>query len=353
MKNKRKYRSINSRAKNLGYAIYIISAILLILGIVFINLGFNFENKKSPIFNYTASKSIDYNVLLKPNDFYDEPLLPSKRYYAAKSVDSYIVNFEYDFKESKKTNINYTYNITCEIVGILANSEDNKEIWSKTFNILPDDTSNSYKDNFSVKKQIKIDYDYYNNLARSFEEAYGILIDSTLKVRFNIKYNTNLSSMNLNDNIEDYIELSISLTDTVTHAEENLKNNISKEILPNSNITLKIIYYVLGTLSISLSITFIIIKIKRKNRTPEQIYKHNINKVLKYYKELIVTVTNEPNLKDLNIMELTSLDDLIDVAEQSKNSIIHYETNKNKESKLYVIINEYVYIYTITSSELK
>ena len=48
-----------------------------------------------------------------------------------------------------------------------------------------------------------------------------------------------------------------------------------------------------------------------------------------------------------------TIDDLIDVAEQNKANIIRYEVIKSKVSKLYVITNNYVYIYEITVSELK
>ena len=74
---------------------------------------------------------------------------------------------------------------------------------------------------------------------------------------------------------------------------------------------------------------------------------------MKYYKELIVTVTNEPNLADLKVMNINSLDDLIDVAEQNNSNIIHYETTKNLRSNLYVIVSGYVYVYIVTDEELK
>ena len=93
--------------------------------------------------------------------------------------------------------------------------------------------------------------------------------------------------------------------------------------------------------------------IKQNNKTPEQKYRHNINKILRYYKELIVTVTNKPILEDLKIMEINSLDDLIDVAEQNNSSIIHYEEIKNQRSNLYVIVNNYVYVYIVTYEELR
>ena len=52
-------------------------------------------------------------------------------------------------------------------------------------------------------------------------------------------------------------------------------------------------------------------------------------------------------------MDITSIDDLIDVAEQNNSNIIRYEVVENEKSELYVIINEYVYVYIVTGDKLK
>ena len=117
----------------------------------------------------------------------------------------------------------------------------------------------------------------------------------------------------------------------------------------------RIIYYVIGTAFIIGTIAISVVRIRKNkhNMTLEDMYEKNINKILKYYRDLIVTVEDEPDITNLKIMNVTTIDDLIDVAEQNKSNIIHYEVIKSRVSKLYVIVNEYVYIYQITASELK
>ena len=147
--------------------------------------------------------------------------------------------------------------------------------------------------------------------------------------------------------------MDIDLNNTVTSANKNYDELTSEDIMTEiQNIKNNTIFYILGGIFVVISITIIIIKIKQNNKTPEQKYTHNINKILKYYKELIITVTNEPNVGDLKVMNINSLDDLIDVAEQNNSNIIHYEVIKNQKSNLYVIVNNYVYVYIITSEDL-
>ncbi len=355
---KRKYRSISkirNSTKKVNYISILTSIIMAVLAAVFIVFGIVSKNKVEPIYSYSSIKSSNYEVLLKPNDFYDTETLPPDKYYASKSIDKYIINFIYDFKSSQKANLDYNYSITTEIVGTVLNSENqNKEVWNKTFPLLENNAS-IYKDNFYINEQINIDYEYYNNLARLYEETYGISIKSTLKVYFNISYNINLRSLREEDKkVNDCIELDIDLTDTITSANKNYNDVTSKDIIQDTNdISNNSIFYILGGIFAAVSAIIIIMLIKQNNKTPEQKYRHNINKILRYYKELIVTVTNKPILEDLKIMEINSLDDLIDVAEQNNSSIIHYEEIKNQRSNLYVIVNNYVYVYIVTYEELR
>ena len=82
-------------------------------------------------------------------------------------------------------------------------------------------------------------------------------------------------------------------------------------------------------------------------------YNYNITHILKYYRDLIVTVSNKPDLTNLKIMKLVILEDLIDVAEQNKVNIIHYKVPNKEESNLYVIVSNYVYVYVVTAKQLK
>ena len=327
---------------------------MMIIGYSLITLGINFEKKVTPIYKYTIQKTSDYEVILKPNNFYATQTLPSGKYYAAKSIDLFKINFIYDFKADKKEELEYNYNIDADLVGIVKdNDNQEKEVWTKNFMLKEiKDIEKINSDKFSINKDINVDYEEFNNLAREYEETYKIAIEAKLKVRLNIYLNINLSEFNIdNAQIQDFIELEIPLTNTTTEVTENYNKEEEKNILPSSEIIKnnKIILYSIGGIFILIAITIAIITIRRniRNKLPQEIYEYNINHILKYYKELIVTIKNKPDLENLKIMNLETFEDLIDLAEQTKSNIIHYEIIKNKESNFYVIINEYVYIYQI------
>ena len=173
-----------------------------------------------------------------------------------------------------------------------------------------------------------------------------------MKIHFNISYLVDL----LQEKIEDNIELNIPINSTVTKLDENYQNEIVKDIfLNNEQLHMKeIIFYVLSGLFFIGAVSTVIIRIIIKSKsTPEEIYNHNIKRILRYYRDLIVTVSNEPNLTNLEVMNINVLDDLIDVAEQNQSNIIHYEIVKNERSNLYVIVENFVYIYVVTADTIR
>ena len=349
----RKYRE-----KNNNYFIIFGIIVCILLGIIFLKMGLSYKKQSKPIYSYEAKKSDNYEVVLKPNEFYTTDSLPKDLYYASKSIDKLALEFKYDFNGSKETDISYNYNIKANMVATVENSNNQgKEVWNREFKILDNIASNTNKNEFSINEKANIDYGYYNDLARSYEKEYGIKINAILKVYFNVSYNINLQGLDeASKAVNDYIELDIPINNTVTNVEEKYQNITSEEFMqqfPEKIPTNKVVYYILSSVFIVGAVTLFIIMKKFSKKTPKEIYKSNMKHLLRYYKELIITISNEPNFNDLKLMKLNSIDDLIDVAEQNNSNIIHYEVIENEKSELYVIIDEYVYKYTITGEKLK
>ncbi len=333
--------------------IIVIIIILSILGITLIKYGLQSGNTIIPIYSYTAQKTDNYNVLLKPNTFYETETLPAGGYYASKSIYTYNINLMYDFKSSQKANIEYNYTITANLVGTaIDNDNKNKEVWNRTF-IIKDNTNSIQEniDSFSINEPVNIDYDYYNNVARSYEKAYGITINAILKIRFNISYSISADVLGSDvENVEDYIELDIPITSTISEVQKNYENVTSKDItLPMENTRLpQKTSLAIGISLIIVALVTMMITINKKMKSPEIMYNHKLKHIFKYYRDLIVTVSDKPTFSSLQIMNVSIIDDLIDVAEQTQNNIIYYKTPNKKQSNFYVIVDNYVYVYTLS-----
>lgn len=340
--------------KNKNIITYIMILAMLLVGVYCIALAQSLYNNKEIIYSYTIKKSDNYEVLLKPNNFYTSETIPSGSYYASKSIEAFMLDYKYEFYANKDTNIEYEYDITANLIGSVKNTDNqDKVIWNRQYNLI-NKTENEqiYGNKFDINEKINIDYKYYSDLVSSYEKEYEITIDAILKIYLNVHYNINLSEFNEDmQKVDDCIELDIPITDTITYLEENYENentvdifSTSQNIITKENIMIAIgIFCIIGATALS-----IIVIIKNRKKDAETIYKNRLNKILKYYRDLIITVTNKPNFDNLKMLEISKLEDLIDVAEQNQSNIIHYEVTKNKENHLYVIINDYVYVYIMT-----
>ena len=328
--------------------IVIIIIILIIVGISFIFYGFNLSQNTLPAYNYKIQKRTDYEVLLKSNDFYEEKRLPSGNYYASNSINAYIINFIYNFTSDEKANVDYKYFITANLVGVFKSTDNqDKEVWNRRF-----DLTNTKKENkqdskeFSINEQVTIDYDFYNNLARLYEETYGIVIDANLIVRMNVISSVSTAMLINEEKIEDYIELEIPITNTVSEVKENYEKETFKTINPVIQ-TFKNNYFIIGIIIIIIAILIIAINIYKYKKIISETYKYKLKKIFNNYNDIIATVSNKPNMNNLNIMNITIFDDLIDIASQTQNIIMYYENSNKSLSEFFVIDNSLIYIYAL------
>lgn len=322
--------------------------ILFILGGITFSIVISVKKDSTLLYKYNVKKSSNYFVLLKPNNFYASETLPPNHYYASNSINSFKINLQYAFDNSKKTFIKYYYNISCKIIGSVTDENKGDEtIWFQNKTL----QNNVYKSikskNFYVNKDIVIDYNYYNDLARKFEKTYNIKINSSLKIYFTIYYD--LYEKDLKKKIKDTIELEIPLTNTVTYVKENYKKNKNYRVYTSKKQNN--LYYDILVLIIATGFILIIsanFKIVVKNK-----YQKYIKYIFRNFSDLIITVLEEPDISGLKIIRLYIIDDLIDVAEQKNANIIYYEVFPNELSNFYVITDNYVYIFTMTSEQFR
>ncbi len=333
----KKYKINKQNIRKIIIYYLIISAI--VVGVIFIKIGFNLEKSQETIYQYTVEKQDDYEVLLKPNTFYESQTLPSGLCYASNSIEAFDIHFQYHLKAKQKADIQYHYSVVGNLIGKVIEVDEEKEVWNRSFVFLENNAQEKESiEEFSVQCPINIKYEDYLNLVNAYEKEYKIKIESILKIRFIISYNISLPAIETKT-IEDTIELEIPITDTITGVKANNEKIASKEITSEAENTKieQIVCYIIGSIFIIGASIVLIIRIYKNAKK----HYEPIERILKNYGDLIATVTNKPDISNLKIMYVIKLEDLIDVAEQNQSHIIQYANN------LYVIIHEYAYVYVV------
>ena len=301
------------------------------------------KQKKNLYYSYKNYGSTDYKVYLKENNFFEEKFLPKGRQYTTELIDYIDINFNYLYSGSKLTDIEYEYNISGEIIGEYESNTDSKsEIWNKKYVILENQKGKKYDSIFfDVNKNLKLDYSKYNssNYDIGMPMWYFFVIDLTIR-------NTDKKVRGV-----ETIELSIPLSKTTMNIttkeiKGDSKNLYDEELVPKN---MNRVY-----INSILLIIILIISISNKDRliiNKKTYYTKNYNKIIKNYSDIIVEVSTQPNLENLEILEIKNFDDLVDTEEELKSPILLYEVKKQKESWFIIIHNKYAYRYILNCED--
>ncbi len=350
-----------NNSKLTGIVIFI-NVILFIAGIALVKESFIKDSKTTPsLYVYEAKKSSTYLVYLKENKFYDNNILSSGKQYPSQLIDKMAIDLKYHLKGDKSANIDYKYNVVADIVGTsrgesASTNNASHEVWRKSYTLVNTKTDSiNSSDTLDIIENLNINYNYFNNLAAMFKATYNLNMDTTLIIKLNIEYNIKVN--NHDKLVNDFIQVEIPLNDSITEVKNSYDDVTVGDITDSNNKIIKssinFIQLGIGSILILGTIIIVVYIVRKQNKSTENLYKRNINSILKEYSDLVVTVINKPDVTNLKVMKLALFDDLIDAAEQNQVNIIHYETIKNQESLLLVIAHGYVYIYEVNSDSIR
>ena len=282
---------------------------MLLFGIIYINKN----SSKNKI--YQVKNKTYYEVTLNPNSYFFTDKLEANNYYIGGAIKSVDIYFDYYLKTKTKANINYTYDIIATIKSYADNGT--KLVWTKDFNLK--NVDNQKNKAIKIKENYQLDYQYYVNYVKDFQAYYNIKTENYLDVRLAVKINNqDVSSVLLTIPISDNI---IEITSKEDNSfSENDKQNIALE---------KIIVFIILVIA-TLYLGYKILTNKNKEKT-----------ILKSYHDSIIPIQNKPNINTSNIIYLTSLKDLIRIAENNNCNIFNYQNN------YYTIIDNLYYIYNL------
>lgn len=107
--------------------------------------------------------------------------------------------------------------------------------------------------------------------------------------------------------------------------------------------------YAILTITAFIICVFMFVNALKGNRSEEDVYKSELNKVLKIYDSILVKCTKIPDLTDKNIIETTNMEDLVD-AQVELRKPIYYKDEKDSCAFL-VMDNKEVCVFILKQRE--
>ncbi len=293
---------------------------------------------KQDSISYKEKGNVDYKVYLNANDFYDSDYLDKDMVYVSGLINNVNAVFNYDFHSSLKNNIKYSYEVIGEIV-IYDSSKEN--VFFRKEYVLSNLKEEAIKDaqDFSIDKNIVIDYGYYNSLANRFRKNYGVSSKSDFIVKFKLKYNNDEEVMKISESKEMSLTIPLSLNEVNITTDNSKVGEQEKTILGAKHVVIDSSKKLVSSILLALIALFLLgyiimtlfeIKLK-KNK-----YDSFIKKTLREYDRLIVNTTTPPMLLNTRVIHVNSFQELLDVRDNLSIPIMYYVEEEHKRSVFYL-----------------
>lgn len=347
----RKDRYVDYKTRLMGYVLTFIA--LFIITVIFLQGAF--ATATSKMINYNETSNLDYKVYLKENNFYDTNYLGKNKVYIANLIDNIEVNFRYNYNIEQPSNVDFNYSIVAKLTIDDGTSKNN--YFEKEYVLLSNKTK-SIKNgtNYNLNEKINIDYSYYNSLANSFKQQFGLDTTSYLTVYLKVNKNTDIeNATNAVENSTMFVK--IPLSEKAINIELNYRdiNNSNYIIQGVDSKTDNIIFGILAVISLIATLFFAIqiIRLLTLLRGKKSIYDKYVDKILNEYDRLIVENGTGPDLKSNKIIKISRFEELLDVRDNLKLPIMYYVVTKHTKCYFYIKHNDDLYLMTIKAVDLE
>lgn len=342
----------NKKSFHIIYYLCLIGIFSCLLILFFVK---TFINKTVPTLNYKEVSTVDYNVNLLPNKYYETNVLPSGMDYIASLIDTINLKFNYTFTTNRPIDYDATYYIEA-ITRVYG--KDNENILYEKKEKLTEEQKISKKDIMAnhFYKEVNIDYDHFNSFVRGFKTSYLLNYDSNVTIVLHV--NTVGKNESFKDiNTSGLAVAVIPLTEQTINVNIDSKNinssgSVSDESIWNNINYIYFICLIIAALS-DLYSTYLLLKyliISYKNRS---IYDKTLKKILKDYDSIIANSLDPIDESDYKVLNLSSFEELRDVHDNLGMPIIYNEVSAGKLSNFTITYDNLLYRYTLDAKKMK
>ncbi len=303
-----------------------------------------FQKNRTKVIQANENTSINYQVCLNENKFYNTSCLEEGLQYVTSLTKNIRVDFNYNKVFQEKTKANFEYYITTKM-DVKLDAESGKELFKKEEKILDNKKVSVNGNVLSFVESIDIPFQDYNDYIIDYMNEYAIIGKSNLKVSLFIKDEKGereVSSLTI-----PLKELTYGITKSET------SNNMDTHITKSYGIVV-ILSFIVLTISLGFSIynLYKLTELLSKSFKNDSKYDKKLKQILTTYDKVIVTLKDNNMLKNSNdIYTVTTFLELLDVRDTVNKPILYFKVN-NVKSEFYVQDIDRTYKYTLKEADI-
>lgn len=352
MSEKEKKRRAAYR-KNREKWIFAQSVIVIVLTLaVLISALVSTQLQKKYYIGYRESGSIDYNVFLKENEFYDSTYLGKDQSYVASLIDRIIADYSYEI-DMDTDDVNYRYSYTIKSRLEIIDNSSKVPIFNPERELVSvQNKSQSSSNRLRINEIVVINYDEYNDLANRFLETYsltGTTSNIIVTLEVDVLSDCDAFSGSAVDTYTSELRIplttktvNINMTSAVPDEEAKMiacTRGAGSEVFKTTAIVLGVV----DVLMILLLVAFIYL-----TRTPDVTYTARVKKILSQYKSYIQKINNLFKTQGYQIILVDAFDEMLEIRDTIQAPILMYE-NEDKTCAKFMIPTDskLLYLYEI------
>ena len=334
----------------------LLSVFLVAAGVYWYILEYHqkYVDESSAVYSYSSEAALAYNVFYVPNPVVTEASLGEDKAYISAFVDYVDSVINYEFSADKAADINITYSVTAYLQGVLGGLNEDMVLWSKPYELLPQQTYSENNSKAVINFEIPIRLDDVTQYVNQVKKILNISSDAKLTVLYNISIEAKTDEGTV------YEELAPSLVIPISDKYFKItKNSVEKKtgtidksekIISPIYETMRLCCWILMSLSF-LSLLFFFIFTRNLVLSPQQ---KKIDRLFKKYGSRIVELDSDIKNGTKELIEVLSFDGLIRTADDLGKPVF-YKNNGAGDAycNFYVVDESTNYIFNPWNNKSK
>ena len=339
--------SESEKKKRIGYRknrekwIFAQSVIIAVLTLsMLISALVSYQLNKTYYIGYNESGSIDYDVYLDENGFYDAPYLEKDQSYVAALIDKIIANFNYEIDmDAEDVNFRYSYSIKSRLE--IIDDTSGAAIYNPEYELASaENKSHNSSSRLTINEIVVLNYDEYNELANKFLDTYKLdNTTSSIVVTLNVEVLSNCDAFSGSSANTYSSELRIPLTTKTVNIKMTsaVPEAETKTIACNrgaGGVVFKTTAIILGIVDVLMGLlltAFIYL-----TRTNDITYTARVKKILSQYKSYIQKIKNLFETDGYQVIMVDAFSEMLEIRDTIQAPILMYENDDKTCAKFMI-----------------
>jgi len=302
------------------------------------------------LFEYSINQNIKYDVDIYESSLFEVDNLGMNQTYVANLVRDINFNFAYNYIYNIQNPLTYEYSAKAIIRGNYSapGSSEVSQLVTREFDLI-ERTFNeaNFGNQVNINEDIVINYSFFNDIVNQFRDEINLPISALIEIIFEVRTTAIVNNRAIPDT--KVMRVSFPLNQQAFRIaldyESEFSNSFYEEagIIEEERNLYEFIPFVLGVLLI------LIMKTKFYFFEPLNNYQKKIKKILKTYSDIIVIVNSEISKEGLEIVEVKSFDEMLDLEAQLNYPIVFWERQEKEIGEFTFVHQGVLYKYVLTN----